>query len=138
MNQVSTTTRHLALNTPCIRGPGKGNSGGYGQRHYQGRTTYHHRMAYETFIGPIPDGLQIDHLCRNRWCVNAGHLEAVTQQVNIVRGVSFGAINARKSHCINGHPFNAENVQISPNRPTKRRCVICSHEQSRAWRAQQK
>lgn len=69
-----------------------------------------HRIAYEWERGPIPDGLQIDHLCRVTSCVNPAHLEAVTGRVNMLRGFAPPAINARKTHCINGHEFTPENT----------------------------
>ena len=62
-----------------------------------------HRYAYEQFVGPIPEGAVLDHLCRNRGCVNPWHTEPVTQAVNIARGEGFGGVNARKTHCLKGH-----------------------------------
>ena len=70
------------------------------------------RVVYELAIGPIPDGLVIDHLCRSRSCVNPLHLEAVPQVVNCLRGESLNARNARKTHCHKGHPFTPENTYL--------------------------
>lgn len=81
-----------------------------------------HRFSYELFKGPIPDGLQIDHLCRVRHCVNPLHLEAVTQKENLLRGESFSAINKRKTECNYGHPLSGENLRIWNGR---RRCRAC-------------
>jgi hypothetical protein len=69
-----------------------------------------HRYAYEVLVGPIPSGLQIDHLCRNRACCNPDHLEPVTGAVNNLRGEGIAARNARKTHCLNGHEFTSENT----------------------------
>lgn len=65
-----------------------------------------HRTAYEMLVGPVPDGLEIDHLCRNRACVNPNHMEVVTAKENVLRGIGISAQNARKTHCKNGHPFD--------------------------------
>lgn len=87
------------------------NSDGYGAFYYDGnRSGRAHRYAYQHYIGPIPEGLTIDHLCRNRKCVNPDHLEAVTNKENLRRGESPTAINARKTHCIHGHEFTPENT----------------------------
>jgi len=75
---------------------------------------YAHRVAYELFKGPIPAGLELDHLCRNRGCVNPDHLEAVTHATNIRRGAGPLADNARKTHCIRGHLLEGDNVRVRP------------------------
>jgi hypothetical protein len=85
---------------------------GYGIAHANGKTTTAHRVVWERERGPIPPGLQIDHLCRNRACVNVAHLEPVTHRVNDLRGEGVGAIHARKSACIHGHEFSPENTSM--------------------------
>lgn len=91
--------------------------------------TYVHRMAYEEFVGPIPDGLQIDHLCRNRCCFNPDHLEAVTPAENMRRGEAPSAMSLREGRCHNGHPRTPENTYIRPDKGTAM-CRDCARESS--------
>jgi hypothetical protein len=89
---------------------------GYGRFHLEARRVpgrrpiVAHRVSYEHFVGPIPEGLTLDHLCRNRGCVNPGHLEPVTNRDNVLRGEGITAANAVKTHCDNGHEFTPENT----------------------------
>lgn len=82
-----------------------------------------HRIAYELLVGAVPDGLEIDHLCRNPGCVNPAHLEAVTHRENLLRGESPSALHSRKTHCPKGHPYDEENTYVEPS--GRRRCRIC-------------
>lgn len=88
-----------------------------------------HRVAFELLIGAIPDGLQLDHLCRNRLCVKTSHLEPVTARENTMRGDAVTAVNARKTHCVNGHEFNDENTYV--DRQGNRSCRVCGRERHR-------
>jgi hypothetical protein len=113
----------------CWLWTGSINVGGYGVVTVGGRSgkkLYGHRIAYELFVGPVPDGMELDHLCRNRKCVRPDHLEAVTRQVNVVRGIGpsmLGAINGAKTHCIRGHEFDEINTRIRPS--GGRTCRAC-------------
>ena len=98
------------------------NPKGYGQFKH-GNMVYAHRFSYEQAKGPIPKGLQIDHLCRVRHCVNPDHLEAVSRRTNILRGEGFAAKQHRQTHCKNGHLLIRENIYV--NKEGHRRCKIC-------------
>lgn len=104
---------------------------GYGQ--FGGGTA--HRWSFEFFRADIPDGLEIDHLCRNRACVNPWHFDPVPTVVNVLRGFSPPAINARKTHCIRGHEFTAANTYRAPSRPRARTCRACRALLDRRHRA---
>jgi hypothetical protein len=91
----------------CWRWRASKNRSGYGQVGVARKLYLAHRVVYEYCIGPIPKGLELDHLCRTRACVNPFHLEPVTQRENCLRGESFAAKHARKTACPNGHPFDA-------------------------------
>jgi len=97
-----------------------------------------HIFAYETFVGPVPPGMELDHLCRNRTCVRPTHVEPVTHRENLQRGDTFQARNARKTHCSKGHPFDTTNTKLdvdTRHNCTHRRCRTCSRYYSRQWKA---
>lgn len=103
---------------------------GYGRLRDGGTIKAAHRFAYELLVGEIATGLVIDHLCRNRACVNPEHLEPVTDQVNILRGVSLSARRAAQTHCKRGHEFTTENTYLWTDRRgrTGRICRTCRRE----------
>src|SRR3990167_9138023 len=92
-----------------------------------------HRLAYESVIGPIPNGLTLDHLCRVRRCVNPHHMEPVSRKLNILRGDSCCARNAKATHCPHGHPYDLFNTYDRGERG--RECRTCRNEHMRRWRA---
>lgn len=104
---------------------------GYGKIYHNGKHRLVHRISYESFHGPIEEGLTIDHLCRNRKCVNPDHLEAVTLGENNLRGSGPAAINARKVVCIKGHQLTGKNLYITPD--GRRNCTICRTEAVQRW-----
>jgi len=106
-------------------------STGYG-RVYLSRRKYlmAHRVVYESLVGPIPEGMHIDHLCRNPRCVNPQHLAVVTRTENVMRGDSPPAQNARKTHCKHGHLFDLFNTYI--DKRGRRACNVCRERVSRA------
>lgn len=85
-----------------------------------------HRFAYELLVGPIPEGMTLDHLCRNRGCVNVSHLEAVPMHINWRRGESPTAQNSRKTHCKHGHALTPDNIYTPPKRANARYCLKCA------------
>jgi len=120
----------------CWLYAGYKNELGYGQIFAQGKRYYAHRVTYETFVQPIPEGLVIDHLCRVRHCVNPAHLEPVTARVNTLRGEGVLA-NKRKTHCPQSHEYNDKNTQYF-NGNNWRRCRQCSIKRHKDYRLQLK
>lgn len=97
------------------------------------RPVYVHRWSYEYHIGPIAEGLHLDHLCRNTRCINPDHLEPVTGGENVLRGLSSPAINARKSSCVRGHLLDGANLYVEPS-TGYRKCRECARMRDRARR----
>lgn len=107
-------------------------SSGYGMLWVERRMVPAHRVAYELIVGPIPDGMVIDHLCRNHGCVNPDHLEPVTNHENILRGISATARNARKPLCSLGHPFD----RVAKD--GRRLCMTCQRRRAKGVRERKK
>lgn len=97
---------------------------------YKG-TRIAHRFAFEHFIGPVRDGLVLDHLCRNRACVNPDHLDPVSQRENLMRGDTIPAKRAAQTHCKHGHEFTADNIYRHPTRGT-RHCRACQKSKAKS------
>lgn len=121
--------------TECWLWTAARDSKGYGLFYVGNRVQVRaHRWAYEFMIGPVPDGLQLDHLCRIPSCCNPFHLDPVTCQVNVRRGESPGARALRRTHCLRGHAYS-EHGAINQGR---RICRTCRIEYLRNYRQQEK
>jgi hypothetical protein len=96
---------------------------GYGKLRRKGKDWLAHRFIYTNLVGPIPEGLTIDHLCRVRNCVNPEHMELVTQGENTLRGESVSGLAARKTHCPQGHEYSGDNLILQKN--GHRKCRFC-------------
>jgi hypothetical protein len=114
-------------NTGCWLWTGARFRKGYGNFGIDGHNRSAHRVAYELYIGPIPEGLDLDHLCRVPSCVNPDHLEPVTRRENIRRGDSVPARKAAQTHCKRGHPLFGPNLYLWKGGRICREC--------RAWYA---
>jgi len=103
------------------------NNTGYGTLLWYGKALTAHVVSYTLAHGKIAKGLELDHLCKNRNCVNPKHLEPVTHKENVLRGNSPSAIHARKTHCIRGHILIGENLRIQKRKNGKfqRVCREC-------------
>lgn len=119
----------VAKSNGCWIWSGPCDSDGYGKVTWSGRFRRAHRVAYELSIGPIPEGLQLDHLCRDPGCVNPAHLEPVTHQENMRRGLHGGLT----THCPAGHPYDETNTYRPPG-TNQQRCRTCLREHSARYR----
>jgi hypothetical protein len=96
----------------------------YGFFQLRNKTALAHRVSWSLWFGEIPEGCTLDHLCRNKLCVNPAHLEPVSHKTNIHRSEGLAAKNRLKSHCPLGHPYSKRNTYIHNG---KRHCVICKN-----------
>ncbi len=128
--------RIVFASSGCWEWTGALTSAGYGLMQTGERTpagnykpTYTHRLAYELYVGPIPKGLSIDHLCRNPRCANPSHLEAVPIGVNVLRGTGMSAMHAKAIHCKRGHLKTPANMYIRPD--GYRECRLCMRRRNK-------
>lgn len=126
--------------TGCWNWLGGTNGAGYGRigvtrEHKVHLRMFTHRAAYEEWIGPIPEGLVLDHLCRNTICCNPAHLEPVTQEENVRRGEAPSNTYRDATHCKRGHEFTPENTYQMPK---GRYCRECGRQRSREYHARKK
>lgn len=120
------------LRDECWHWTGQIARDGYGRLSVDGRKQMAHRLAYEVWVGPIAVGLEIDHLCRVKTCINPAHLEAVTRAENMHRQPRIAARMAQ-THCKRGHEFTASNTRIDSR--GCRNCKTCHNERERARKA---
>lgn len=136
LNKILKNVKHTEVlfdGEPCWEWQMSRIRAGYGQLFVEGKHNYTHRLMYQLCKGPIPEGLQIDHLCRNRACCNPAHLEAVTSGENTKRGVLLENLRS-KTHCKNGHEFTPENTKRH-KATGGRYCRICMNAGSKARKA---
>lgn len=129
LNHAARFWRLVEFSSECWRWTGHRSSGGYGQFHLERVIVPAHRVSYEMEKGPVPDGLQLDHLCRVRECVRPLHLEPVTPGENIRRAY------AAATHCRNGHPKTPETTVFKSDGSP--RCAICKRGQEIRRRARE-
>ena len=123
----------------CWEWQGEINPHGYGRLQRDGKRYYAHRFFYLKLVGLVPDGHELDHLCRNRSCVNPEHLEAVLPRVNKERGMSPAAVYARRSACKKGHEYKPDNTYLrhQGEATISRICKVCRRDdmRERRWKA---
>lgn len=134
-SRVRVSQTHFLKNDPCWDWTGAPEVGGYAQFSVRQRKYKGHRVSFTWFRGEIPEGLVLDHLCRNRLCVNPAHLEIVTIGVNVLRGETIPVQLAARSTCGNGHEFTPENTSMKLDKSGKRyrTCKECHRARGRKY-----
>ncbi len=132
-SKVRTSDIHSYNDTPCLEWLAAKNQQGYGEFWLNGKLERSHRVSYENKFGKISEGLEIDHLCRNRCCINTDHLQVVPHKENMRRAIS---ANRNKTRCPQGHEYTSENIYIQPN--GGRNCRICREIRSHVFYQHQK
>lgn len=113
--------------------------GGYGcVRDASGRTVRVHRWVYEHLVGPVSEGLDLDHLCRVRACANPAHLEPVTRRLNTLRGQTIAASEAAQTHCLRGHELAGDNLYTRPGVRPRRVCRTCKRDRAHEYEARKR
>jgi hypothetical protein len=132
----------VAITDTCWNWTATTDTRGYGQLWVDGRFERAHRYSYELLVGPVPQGLELDHLCQNKGCVRPAHLEPVTHKLNTQRGIAnrtsrrgMDHHNRRKTHCPQGHEYTPENTKWYRG---GRACRACAREAMRQWRARER
>ena len=110
---------------------------GYGRIAVNGKAMKAHRVSFQALIGEIPEGKELDHLCRVRSCVNPDHLEPVTHRENVLRGAA-PSYRKNRSHCPKGHELTEQNRYTAPSLGNKYLCRACKNQRKRAWEAAHK
>lgn len=122
----------------CLVFEGAWTSDQYGSVRRDGSSRQAHRMVWEDLHGPLPPGVDLDHLCRVHPCCNDAHLEPVPHRVNVTRGVSIMAQNARRTHCPQGHAYTEANSYKRKSRPIERDCRTCRRIRARRRKDQER
>lgn len=119
----------LVTDSGCWKPTQKPRPKGYVLFTLDSHKVYAHRYMYEQIVGPIPEGMHLDHLCRNRWCINPEHLEPVTNRENWLRGENHMVAQMRQTHCKRGHEFTPENTLWNN---AHRYCRACARAKDKA------
>lgn len=123
--------RKVERTPTCWLWNGPKNKSGYGYFSFGKQFKRAHRLSYEEVRGEIPKGMVLDHICRIRNCVNPDHLRIVTNAENVLIGIGPTAINARKTHCPQGHEYTKENTYKAQSKDAGRNCIICRKQRGK-------